>query len=140
MNLNIEIEGNSLSLRRRFHPSTTSAQEPPETLLVEHSVDFAAIQNDPDILNPEVINTPGLQPDEDPEEGPELEEEEVDPELDPELPDPELPDPIKPDFDLPKPDEVSREEIDSGVQDRSKMGHPWSRQRRVMLLTHFKPF
>lgn len=134
MNLNIEIEGNSLSLRRRFHPSTTSAQEPPETLLVEHSVDFAAIQNDPDILNPEVINTPGLQPDEDAEEDPELEEEDVDPELDP-----ELPDPIKPDFDLPKPDEVSREEIDSGVQDSSKMGHPWLRQRSVMLRTHFKP-
>lgn len=135
MNLNIEIEGNSLSLRRRFHSSTTGAQEPAETLLVEHSVDFAAIQNDTDILNPEVINTPGLQPDEDPEEGPELEEEDVDPELDP-----ELPDPIKPDFDLPKPDEVSREEIDSGVRDSSKMGHPWSRQRSVMLLTHFKPF
>jgi hypothetical protein len=110
------LESDDSSLKSSLDPSASNVVEIPENQPTEDSADYEADPADPDTIDPELINTPGLNPDADEDEDA---EDEVDPELDP-----ELPDPITPDVDLPEPDEVIREEIDSGVRDPQRISNP----------------
>jgi hypothetical protein len=109
------LETNSNSLKSSLDPSVTNTIETPEPQPDEYSDDFEADPAVPDSIDPELINTPGLNP-EDEEETPGG----ADPGLDPE----DLPDSVKPDADLPTPDDVIREEIVAGGRDRNSISNP----------------
>ena len=115
MELKAELENSSHSLKSSLDPSATNALETPEPQPEVYSDDFEADPSMPDPIDPELINTPGLNP-EDEDEMPGG----ADPGLDPE----ELPDSIKPDADHPAPDDVIREEIETGVRDRNSISNP----------------
>jgi hypothetical protein len=116
MDLTSELESNN-ALKSSLDPTTTNVIETPEPQPAENSADYEADPADPDTIDPELINAPGLDPAED--TGDEGDLDDVDPELDP-----EVPDPIKPDFDLPAPDDVIREEIDAGIRDPNSISNP----------------
>lgn len=116
MDLTSELESNN-ALKSSLDPTTTNVIETPEPQPAENSADYEADPADPDTIDPELINAPGLDPAE--ETGDEVDPDDVDPELDP-----EIPDPIKPDFDLPAPDDVIREEIDSGIREPNSISNP----------------
>lgn len=93
MELKSELENSSHSLKSSLDPSTANEVGTFEPQPEEYSDDFEADPTYPDPIDPELINTPGLNP-EDEEEAPGG----VDPGLDPE----ELPDSVKPDVGLPE--------------------------------------
>lgn len=115
MELKSDLENTSHSLKSSLDPSATHALETPELQPEPYSDDFEADPTVPDPIDPELINTPGLNP-EDEDEAPGG----ADPGLDPE----ELPDSIKPDAGYPAPDDLIKEEIDSGVRDRNRISNP----------------
>lgn len=112
MSQNPEIESANNSLKSSLDPSTTNVLETPEPQPEEYSDDFEADPASPDTIDPELINAPGLNPEDDDGEG------QVAPESEP-----EIPDSSDPDGD-PEPDEVIREEIESGVRDRNSISNP----------------
>lgn len=107
MSQNPDIESANNSLKSSLDPSTTNVLETPEPQPEEYSDDFEADPASPDTIDPELINAPGLNPEDDDGEG------QV-------APEPEIP---HPDAD-PEPDEVIREEIESGVRDRNSISNP----------------
>ena len=107
--LGTDIES-SHSLKSSLDPSTTNVVETPEPQPEEYSDDFEVDPASPDTIDPELINTPGLNPEDDDGEG------QVAPESVPEIQE-------QPDAD-PEPDEVIREEIESGVRDRNSISNP----------------
>lgn len=115
MELKPDLENISHSLKSSLDPSATHELETPELQPEEYADDFEADPSVPDPIDPELINTPGLNP-EDEDEMPGG----ADPGLDPE----ELPDSINPATYPPAPDDVIREEIESGVRDRNSISNP----------------
>ena len=98
------------SLKSSLDPSTTNVLETPESQPEEYSDDFEADPASPDTIDPELINAPGLNPEDDDGEG------QVAPESAPEIQE-------QPEAN-PEPDEVIREEIESGVRDRNSISNP----------------
>ncbi len=114
MSQQLEVETDSHTLKSSLDPTVTNVIETPEVEPAEDSADYEADPADPSTIDPELINTPGLDPEnEDDIEG------EPDPGLDPDITDPE-----KPDSDLPTPDDVIREEIDSGIREPNRISNP----------------
>ncbi|KQT38184.1 hypothetical protein [Methylophilus sp. Leaf414] len=95
MDLKSEVSSADNSLKSSLDPSTTNVVETPEEEPAENSADYEADPADPDTIDPELINAPSLDAEDD-----DLTEEEVDPDLDE-----DAGNPIEPDFDLPSPDE-----------------------------------
>lgn len=100
------------ALKSSLDPSTTNVLETPEPQPDELSDEFEADPASPDTIDPELINAPGLNPEDDDGEG------QVAPEQAP-----ETQEPSQPDADL-EPDDVIREEIESGVRDRNSISNP----------------
>jgi hypothetical protein len=113
MDLNAEVGSTDNSLKSSLDPSTTNVIETPEEEPAETSADYEADPADPDTIDPELINAPGLDPEDD-----DLAEE-VDP--DQEI---DIPDPLEPDFDLPKPDEAVGQDNELAIPDRNTIRNP----------------
>ncbi len=112
MDLKSEVGSADNSLKSSLDPSATNVIETPEDESAENSADYEADPADPDTIDPELINAPGLDPEDD-----DLAEEDAGPDAD-------IADPVEPDFDLPAPDEAASEEVESGVRDPNNINSP----------------